>query len=162
MSQPSTLEPFDDQPLSPGAGGGCGKPVLIGCGVLVLAALIALVVLVVKAESLLEWSLSQYQEALVANLPEDVTPAERERLEIGFEAVLGSLRRGELDPKALPELQRVLIRTSARVERLERRDVLELIVALEKAAGLAAPVAEPAPSTTEPSDEPTAQNTAAA
>jgi len=163
MSEPLAAEPFDDQPLRPGAGGGCGKPALIGCGVLALAALVALVVLVVKAESLLEWSLTQYQEALVANLPEDVTVAERERLEVGFEAVLGALRRGDLDPRALPDLQRVLIRTSARVDQLERRDILELVVALETAAGIEPPAAEPSqPPDSEAGEEVSPQTTAAA
>lgn len=103
---------------------------------LVLVLLVGLAVLVVKAEAILAWSLGQYREGVIANLPPDVTAEERSRLEEGFAAVLRALQDGDLDRQGLPDLQRTLVRTSARVERLERRDVLELIDALERAAGI--------------------------
>jgi hypothetical protein len=146
--QAEPAEPFSGQPLDPGGAGGCRKPVLVGCGVLVLVLLVGLAVLVVKAEGILAWSLEQYRDGVIANLPPDVTAEERTRLEEGFAAVLRALEDGDLDRRGLPDLQRTLVRTSARVERLERRDVLELIHALERAAGTrsdAEPDTEPEP-----------------
>ncbi|MCB1008414.1 MAG: hypothetical protein KDB94_05900 [Acidobacteria bacterium] len=128
--------PFAAEPTTPP--GGCGKPLLIGCGLLAILLGIGAVVFVVKAKSLLAFALDKLQAEVVANLPEDVTPAERERLDTAFSATLGRIRKGEIDPEALQRLQARLVEAtnSASQDKLTRAEVQELTLALEGFAGI--------------------------
>ena len=98
MSEPNlppteSLPPVAPQPFGPGPMepriGGCGKPVLIGCGVVFLLLGIAGIAVVLKAKDMLAWSLERAKPAVMANLGADVQPADRERFEPAFAAGLG-------------------------------------------------------------------------
>ncbi len=67
-------------------GGGCQKPLLVGCGVLALLLGIAAVVFVVKAKDVLAYAINQLRTEVMAHLPEDA-PADRPKSR-------GRLRRG--------------------------------------------------------------------
>lgn len=159
---PAPAKPFAPETTS--GGGGCQKPLLIGCGLLALLLGIAAVVFVVKAKDVLAYAMNQLRTEVVAHLPEDVGESERQQVEDGFDAALARIRGGELDPAALQELQKKLTAaaSAAATRRLTREELDGLVAALDKfnrpeaappadapAAGATAPAADQEP----PADE---------
>ncbi len=140
----SDPQPFEDRPVGPATFSGCGKPVVIGCVALLLVLAVGLLVIVWKAGDLVRWSLGQYRETVIEHLPDDLTAAERERLDSAFDAALEALTSGGADPAGLQELQRAMSNTGRRIQNLSREDVLELTRALERVAGVGEQT-EPAP-----------------
>jgi hypothetical protein len=131
------LPPPQPKPFAPektSGGGGCQKPVLIGCGLLALLLGIAAVVFVVKAKDVLAYAMNQLRAQVVAHLPEDAGETERQRLDVAFDATLARIRAGELDPAALQELQKKLstAASAASTRRLTREELDGLIAALDK------------------------------
>jgi hypothetical protein len=120
---------------------------MIGCGVLLVLLGIAAIVLIAKAKDLLAWTLSEFEEQIVAAMPADVTAEERRRFDRAFTAARDQIRDGELEPPALKALQRQLTNAAekARAETLTRDDVLDLLSALERVGGLLPAVGEPKP-----------------
>jgi hypothetical protein len=129
--------PFSGEP-KPLAGGGCGRPLLVGCGILVVLLGIAAIVFVAKAKDLLAWTMRELEEQVVASLPEEVTAEERARLDRGFERSLERIYAGEVEPPALYALQRQLMNAAekSQAKTLTRDDVLDLLSALERVGGL--------------------------
>jgi len=143
-------------------GGGCGRPALIGCGILVVLLGIAAIVFVAKAKDLLGWTMKQLQAQVMAQLPDDVSAAERTRLDRGFAAALAKISAGEVQPPALAALQRQLMNAAEKSQKkqLTREDVLDLLSALERVGGLLPPDEPssddpPAEEPPEPADGPT-------
>jgi hypothetical protein len=144
-SPPPLPEPHA-KPFAPekiGGGGGCQKPLLVGCGLLSLLLGIAAVVFVVKAKDVLAYAMNQLRSEVVTHLPEDAGESERQRVESGFDAALARIRSGELDPVALQDLQKKLTAaaSAAATRRLTREELSGLIAALDKfnQAGAAPP-----------------------
>jgi hypothetical protein len=129
-----STEPFKSEPAQLR---GCGKPAVIGCLVLLLVVAAGLLILMWKARDLLEFAIVQYREAVIESLPEDMSSAERERLDRAFEAAISAIVSGDLDPAGLQRLQRSLASPPSRGDKLSRAEVLELIQALEAVAGTA-------------------------
>jgi len=129
----------------PAKASGCGRPALIGCGILVVLLGIAGIVLIAKAKDLLGWTMRQLQAQVVAQLPDDVTADERARLDRGFKAALEKIGAGEVQPPALAALQRQLMNAAekSQAKTLTRDDVLDLLSALERVGGLLPPDDEP-------------------
>ncbi len=140
-----TPQPFAPQP-APSALGGCSRPVLVGCGVLVVFLGIAALVLVLKAGDLFGWAMARFEAEIVAALPDDVSQEERERLSQAFAAATEAVQSGRADPLALQRLQGQLRETALKSgETLTRAEVVELIRSLEEVAGAEAiPQEEPA------------------
>lgn len=141
------LPPPQSKPFAPemtSGGGGCQKPVLIGCGLLSLLLGIAAVVFVVKAKDVLAYAMNQLRAEVVAHLPEDAGETERQRLDVAFDAALAHIRGGELDPAALQELQKKLTAaaSASAARRLTREELDGLVAALDKfnGGGAKAPV----------------------
>lgn len=134
-------KPFAAEPTA--APGGCGKPFLIGCGLLAILLGIGAVVFVVKAKSLLAFALEKLEAEVVANLPEDVTREERDQLQKAFDETLARIRSGQIDPEALQRLQLKLVAAaeSASQDKLTRDEVQALTLALEGFAGVESPQA---------------------
>jgi hypothetical protein len=147
---PGAPQPFASAPIEPRAGG-CGKPVFIGCGVVLVVLGILGVLFVVKAKDLLVWSLERAKTGITANLPADVTDADRQRFEAAFAAAASNIRAGKMDPAALQRLQRRLMQAVQKPQgQLTREEFLALTSAFEQLGGIARPVeetpaAEPAP-----------------
>lgn len=142
---PSAPRPFDAQPKP--APTGCSTPLLVGCGILAILLGIGAIVFVMKAKSLLAYTMTKLQEQVVAALPEEVTEAERERLEAAFAAAIARVRGGEMDPAQLQTMQSKLVAAAERAPRgaLTAADVGSLTQALEAfAAGPAAAPEAPA------------------
>ncbi len=138
-------KPFEPEKIR--GGGGCQKPLLVGCGLLALLLGIAAVVFVVKAKDVLAYAMNQLRGEVMAHLPEDAGESERQRVETGFDAALARIRSGELDPVALQELQKKLTAaaSAAATRRLTREELGGLIAALDKFNQAGATPAEGAP-----------------
>lgn len=135
--EPPASRPFTGEPRAVG-GGGCGRPLLIGCGILVVLLGVAAIVFVAKAKDLLAWTMRELQQQVVAALPDDVTADERARLDRGFERSLERIYAGQVEPPALYALQRQLMNAAEKSQEktLTRDDALDLLSALERVGGL--------------------------
>jgi hypothetical protein len=160
---PPPLEPTPfGRPLEPRpARRGCGKPVMIGCGVLLVLLGIAAILLIANARrfsgALLGWSLANLEKQIFAAMPPEVTPEERERLRAAFAAALTTLRSGRFDPQRHPEVlsqvQSEMMQIATSQGKITREDVLDLTRALEAIAA-GAPADEQPAGGTEPAPAP--------
>jgi len=134
--------------------GGCSRPLLLGCGGIVILLGIAAIVFVVKAKDLLAWTMRELEQQVVAAWPADASAEERSRLDRGFAAALDKIKQGEVEPPALFALQRQLAKAADKSQKkqLTRDDVLDLLSALERVGGLLKPDSEETPAA--PSAEP--------
>lgn len=159
---PPPPKPFAPEKVA--GGGGCQKPLLVGCGLLALLLGIAAVVFVVKAKDVLAYAMNQLRAEVVANLPEDAGESDRQHVETGFDAALARIRSGEIDPVALQELQKKLTgaASTAATRRLNREELTSLLAALDKfnQAGAASPAvpATSADASGQPAEEQTGES----
>lgn len=121
---------------------GCGKPLAIGCGLVLLLVLAAFALFVFKAHDLLAWSIEAMEEGVVERLADDVGQAERERLSAAIAAAAERARSKDVDLPALQALQRQFIRL-AQGQTIEREELEEFITALETFARSPGPGAVP-------------------
>ena len=132
--------PFEPQPADLG---GCGKPAVVGCLVLLVIVGVALLLFFVKIRSVLEFGLSQYQTNVVQNLSEEVTADERLRLDAAFESALAAIRENRMRPEALQGLRRFMASPPSLEQPLGPDDVRELTEVLE--ALESSPAGKPSP-----------------
>ena len=141
-------QPFSDSPKD--APGGCSKPLLVGCALIVVLLGLLLLGAFWRAKDLMPtlfgWALDQFEQQIAGSLPEDLDEAERQRLADAFDAATRAVEEGTADPVALQQLQSRLM-SVARSGSLTREEVLGLVEALEAVAGERAPppAREPAP-----------------
>lgn len=116
---------------------GCLVAGLIGCGLIVVVFLVGLAVMFTQADELLEFLLDFSRERIVAELPEDVQHAERQRLERAFDSVLEHYRSGAATPADNRRLQLALTDAMRRLERglFDQDDLRRLTERLENIAG---------------------------
>lgn len=114
---------------------GCGKPVIIGCGVLLLALGIGFILLLYNAGRLVQWSFRQLEAQVLAQLPQDVTAEERERLQKAFGDAIAAVQAGRIAQEKFQEVQFKMFEIARKGGNLTRQDILELTEALEAAAG---------------------------
>jgi hypothetical protein len=146
--------PFDEAPRA--APGGCGTPLLVGCGILTVVLAVVVVVFLVKATAILAYAMEKLEQQVLENLPEETSDEERQRLVAGFEAARARIRTGKLDPARLQTLQGLLVDSAEKAGRqqLDAADVRALTVALEEFAASDAPGAAPAPASPAPAESP--------
>lgn len=150
MSEPNPTPPPPQQPFDPAAvarrGGGCSKPLLMGCAVLIVLFGVGMAVFVVKLPSVMAWLFAQWEGQVMAKLPEDATPAEKDRLHKAFDAAIDALRNKPIDPSKLKPVQLQMTEIlEMGNSRLSREDMLRLTVALENLGGVKPPADAPAP-----------------
>ena len=125
--------PFDHPagPIRPG-GSGVRKPLLFGCGALLVLVAVALALFVVYQDQVAAWVFEGMHAELEARLPEDLPPDLRARYEDAFELAVAAAEEGSYDAADLQRVQRELTRLarggSSRmtVEEVERlTEVLE-------------------------------------
>jgi hypothetical protein len=138
---PQAPQPFGAAPTEPRVGG-CGKPALIGCGIVFLLLGVGGITLVLNAKSLLAWFLAQAKPTILTNAGADVTAEDRARFERAFDAALARIREGKIDPAGLQAVQGQLGKA---VEKpgVPRETFVALTEAFEKMGGVAAPEAVP-------------------
>jgi len=153
---PTPPRPFTGEPRAL-ATGGCSRPLLIGCGALVVLLGIAGIVFVAKAKDILAFAMRELHQQVTSALPAEVTAEERRRLDRGFEAALERIYAGQVETPALYALQRQLMRAAEKSQSksLTHDDVLDLLSALERVGGLL-PAESDAPAAAEPDAAPPA------
>jgi hypothetical protein len=162
QSPPPPASPFNPvpRPVPPQGGGGCSKPLIVGCIVVILVAAIAVLggiyYVGTHAVALLQWSLQQMETNLLAQLPKDVTPEEKANLQQAFTDVRKAIQDGKVPPERLQPLQFKIIEITRKGSSVTRQDVVEFTHSLQEVvAKPAVPVgAAPTPSPT-PSASPT-------
>lgn len=152
MADPSTtpVSPFNPAAVQvPRDGPGCSKPMLIGCGLLLLLLGVGFVVIRIDAPAIFRWAFRLWETSLTPRLPADATPAERSRLHQAFEAAGRSIGGDQTDLAALQRVQGQIMALSRSDAPFTHQEVRELTEALEalarKPAPPPAPGAAPAP-----------------
>ncbi len=141
---PPATAPFTGTP-TPVVKGGCGKPIWIGCGVVLLLLAIAGIFMITRAKDLLAWSFDLLTPAVLQNAGPDVTDEDRARLRSAVEAAKQRLKTGPIDAVALQAVQAQLQKASQLQKGgLDRARFLALVEALESLGGLRNEPAAPA------------------
>jgi hypothetical protein len=133
VAEPSTpVSPFNP-PITqvPRGGPGCGKPLLIGCGVLALLFVGGLITVAVEWRAVLRGYFEVLDATLAPRLPADLSAAERDRLHRAFAGAADLDAANETELPALQRLQRRIVQLSGSQEPLSHRDVAELTADLE-------------------------------
>ncbi len=160
MAEPGNIPPVP--PVPPGGspfnpnvpaatrpGPGCSKPLLIGCGALVLVVGICFLIIVWQIGKdpgrALSWTVSQMENAITTALPQDVTAEEREQLKAAFAGVRQKTAAGQLSAEQLQTINFKFLEISRKEGGMTRQDVLELTAMLEGLAGSTTEVANPSP-----------------
>ena len=134
---PEPWNPSSIPEFSPPSGG-CGRPAIIGCGLLMALLLGGSILVLVNASGLFEWGLGMSRSQIFSALDDEVTAEQRSRLERAFDAVVASVDSGAMDPARLPILQTGLrdALRSSRESPLSVAQVEALIEALEGVSAL--------------------------
>jgi len=167
MAEPGDVpSPFRPTPITPqtAGGGGCSKPLFVGCGAVLVLLGICAIVFVVKAQDLFQWWVGLVEQKVVSVVPDDVTPAERAALHQGFADLRGLFRHGgQPDGRFLQPFQAKIVEILSKPKgQVTRQEILDLTRILEQTAGKrpapegAAPGATPGTGTAAPSALPKA------
>jgi hypothetical protein len=151
QSPPPPASPFNPAPRPiPQSGGGCSKPVVVGCIVIVLAGAIAVLggiyYVGTHAVALFQWSLQQMENNLLVQLPKDVTPEEKANLHQAFADVRQAIQDGKVPPERLQPLQFKIIEITRKGSSVTRQDIVDFTHSLQEVAGK--PVGAPPPAAT--------------
>ncbi len=144
---PSLRSPFRPELVASPVQPGCGKPLAIGCGLLLLLLVAGIAVLMTKRFALLRWTIEAMRPEVARRLPADATEEDKKRLDAAFTAAAARAGSGDLDLLALQGLQREFA-SLARSEKLTRDQLLGFIAKLE-AVGSGATEESPARDSTE-------------
>ncbi len=137
----SSPNPFNPPGASPSGmparppGRGCSKPLLIGCGAVLLLLGIGLMLMIFNAPKIVQWSFSQMEEDLMGRLGPDVTPEDRARLAKAFEDARGAMAKNQIDLAKVQAFQSKIMEVAPAARPLSRKDVQELTLVLEDLAG---------------------------
>ena len=111
--------------------GGCGRPAVFGCLMALVLVAAGAIVFMLKVRDMLDWALTKYEDAIVVNLSDQVTAAERERLVRAFAAARAAIRDNRIDPDAMQRLQRFMVAPPSAGGPLGPATVRELTEVLE-------------------------------
>jgi hypothetical protein len=131
---PSPFQP-QPQPIGPRetSGGGCSRPLLLGCAVLLVLLGIGAVVFVVKARDFVQWGFNRMETEVMARLPTGLPAADRERLAAAFAAVRQGLAEDRVDLANLQPAQAKILEIAGKPQgQVTRDDVRELTERLER------------------------------
>lgn len=139
MSEPDrpatpTPSPFDDAtPTGPGGPRrkGPARPLLIGCGVLLLLLAVAFGLFIAYQDAIAAWVFEALEAEMEPRLPEDLPDDVRARYDQAFDRAVAAAREGEYDPRDLQRVQQELSRLLQGGGDVSREDVERLIGILE-------------------------------
>jgi hypothetical protein len=134
--EPNPPSPFNPgQPGQPRGGPSRTRPLLIGCGAVFILLGIATVILITKLPELSGWVFQQLEQKVMAKLPPDVTPEERQRLDVAFDDAARAVGEGKTDPNKVQELNTMLMEMGQPGRTLSHDDILKLTHDLEEVGG---------------------------
>lgn len=149
---PPPASPFNPtpQPAIPGGKSGCPKPLIIGCLAVLVVGGLALLGgfwwIGSNLDRLLTFTLSQTETTVFAQLPQDVTPQERDRLRGAFQSArqrISSAGSSQEIAQQAQQLNMELLAVTRKGAGLTREDVQRLTETLESFAGGSGPPAKP-------------------
>jgi hypothetical protein len=141
--QPTPPSPFNPgQPRSEG-GPSRSRPLLIGCGAVLILLGIAAVVLVAKMPALVDWVFHRFEQQVLAKLPPDVTPEERARLDAAFDDAARAIGENRADAGKVQQLNASLMEMGQPGRKITREDALKLLQTLDEVAGKKPPPSTP-------------------
>jgi hypothetical protein len=152
--QSPPASPFNPvpRPAAPQGGGGCSKPVVVGCiAVFLVGAIVVLggiYYVGTHAEALLQWTLQTMEANLLSQLPKDVTPEEKANLQQAFSDVRQGLRQGTIPRERLQSVQFKIMEMARKGPSVTRQDVVDFTHSLQEVVGKPAGAPPPAASTT--------------
>lgn len=134
-------------PARPPGRSGCSKPLLIGCGAVLLLLGIGLMVMIFNVPKLMQWSFRALEQEVMKRLGPDVTPEDRARLAAAFEDVHRAMEKNEgMDFTKIQAFQNKVMEVTASGQSFSRKDVQEVIRLLEDLAGKSpSPDSSPSP-----------------
>jgi hypothetical protein len=133
-SPPSPFNP-SGVPARPPGRNGCSKPLLIGCGALLVLLGIGLIAMIYNAPKIVQWSFRAMEQDIMGRLGEDVTPEDRARLAAAFEGARGAMTTGKMELSKVQAFQDKMMEVAPANRKLSREDVRELTRVLEDLAG---------------------------
>ncbi|HEX4952357.1 MAG TPA: hypothetical protein VF017_03040 [Thermoanaerobaculia bacterium] len=149
MSEPPVPPPPAPTPFQPDKVGaalppGCGKPVAIGCTLLLVLLAAAVTILVTQQNGILRWTIKAMEAPLVSRADKEVTAEDKARLQAAFAAAGEKAAAGQADLAQLQRLQRRFLDLAGK-STVSRQDVLDLAAMLETFAGQPQPAPEMPP-----------------
>lgn len=134
---PYSSNPFNPTPVAsrPAGRSGCSKPLLIGCGAVLLLLGIGLVLMIYNAPKIVQWSFQAMEQDILGRLGPDVTPEDRAGLVAAFADAREAVSRNQVDVTKLQPFQNKVMEVAPANKKLSREEVLELTRALEELAG---------------------------
>lgn len=147
--------PFEPQPADLG---GCGKPAVVGCLLVLVLVAIGFMFFLFKVRDVLHWALAEYEQKVFVSLADDVTDDDRARLEKAFDSALAAIEENRINPESLQGLQRFMASPPKSNEPVDHETVRSLIEVLEAVGGVPSSVPEPEEDTG-PSEEDAASRT---
>ena len=149
---PPPASPFNPtpQPAIPRGGSGCPKPLIIGCLAVLVVGGIALLGgfwwITNNVDRLMTLMLEQTEKTIFAQLPQDVTSEERDRLREAFQGARRRVASAGGSQEIAQEAQKLnmaLLDVSGKGTKLTREDVRRLTESLESFASGGGPPARP-------------------
>ena len=134
-------------PPGPGRppGRGCSKPLLIGCGAVLVLLAAGLMLMIFNAPKLVQWSFTKMEEDIMGRLGPDVTPEDRARLATAFEGARRAMETGKMELSKVQAFQNKILEVAPANRKLSRKDVEGLTLVLEDLAGKKPPAEGGAP-----------------
>lgn len=140
--QPYPPSPFNPQgtpppgiPGRPPGRSGCSKPLLIGCGIVLLLLGAGLMLMIFNAPKVVQWSFTMMEQDIMRRLGPDVTPEDRTRLAAAFEDARRAMEKGQMDLNKVQAFQNKIMEVAPADRKLSRKDVRDLTLVLEDLAG---------------------------
>src|SRR5690242_12780098 len=115
-NQPPTASPFNPNVRPAGSSSGCSKPLLFGCGGLLVVFGVLAVLFVLKAPDLMpkmvRWTFGKLEAQMDLQLPPDATAADRQRLHAAFAAAIEAINANRATPQQVQGIQHKLVEFS--------------------------------------------------
>jgi hypothetical protein len=126
------------------SGPGCSKPLLLGCGALIVLLGLGAILFFVNMPSIVQWWFGKLEVTLEPRLPDDASSAERARFHAAFAAARRAFSAGTVDASRLQPFQGKLLEVGGSDKKMTHEQLRDLTVALERLAGKV-PAGSPAP-----------------
>jgi len=130
-------------PGRPPGRSGCSKPLLIGCGIVLLLLGAGLVLMIFNAPKIVQWSFTMMEQDIMGRLGPDVTPEDRARLATAFDDARSAMEKNQMDITKVQAFQDKIMEVAPANRKLSRKDVQELTAVLEDLAGTKPATSDP-------------------